>query len=47
MYVKPGKSNPAAIRKANYLAEQKRKNEAGLNLVIKSISNSTQKENSK
>lgn len=40
MYVKPGKANPAAIRKANWEAEQKRKNAAALNLVLNSLSNS-------
>jgi hypothetical protein len=38
MFVKPSKNSPAAIRKANWEAEQKRKNELALKTVIKSVS---------
>lgn len=37
MYVPPSKNSPAAIRKANWLAEQKRKNDAAQAAVINSI----------
>jgi hypothetical protein len=37
MYVKPSKSSPAAIRKANWEAAQKRKNEQALASVIASV----------
>ena len=38
MYVKPSKTSPAAIRKANWEAAQKRANANALAAVIKSVS---------